>query len=179
MRHHYLLAAIPVSFLAGLWLGHTLPAEHQSTAAPGNALVATQHYTQTSEKNTEQTDTQQPESMSARIDTIQSELRTIRFTLDQLSTSLHADTASVGNANTGSNVVRASYTPNEIANFQNNIFGQLSDPGFNLNKLNTMLDFQKLPEADKKLVIDEIARRLDSGEIKKSAFLPGYSPASK
>ena len=161
MRHYYLFAAIAVSFLTGTWLGYTLSEQRQTNAAPGYTLATPQPYTQTD------------------MDVLHSELRAMKATLDQLSTSIHTSTTSSGESNTVDKISRANYAPNEIAGFQNNIYAQISDPSFNLNKLYAMPEFQKLSEQDKKPVLDEIARRLDSGEISKRAFLPGYNPASE
>lgn len=178
MRLQYALAAVPVSFLIGTWLGYALSGQ-QPADPPGRTLVTSQPYTQLTKTNIEQKDAEQLLSLSVKVDTVHSELRAMKATLDQLSTSLQTYAASLGNANPGGNISTATYTSNEIAGFQDNIFAQLSDPGFNLNKLNATPEFQKLPDEEKKLVMDEIARRLDSGEIDKSAFLPGYDPASK
>jgi hypothetical protein len=164
MRYYYLFAAIAVSFLTGTWLGYTLSEQRQTDAAPGYTLATPQPYTQTD------------------MDVLHSELRAMKATLDQLSTSIHTNTTSStssGESNTVDKISRANYAPNEIAGFQNNIYAQISDPSFNLSKLHAMPEFQKLSEQDKKPVLDEIAKRLDSGEISKRTFLPGYNPASE
>lgn len=179
MRHYYLLAAIPLSFLTGTWLGSTLSEQKQTDAAPGYTLATPQPYTRLDKGDTEQKDSQLPDSLSARMDAFHSELQAMKIALDQLSISIHSYATSRGGSNMVGSISATNYKPNEVAGFQNNIYAQLSDPVFNLNKLQAMPEFQKLSDADKKPVLDEIARRLDSGEINKSTFLPGYSPASK
>ena len=179
MRYYSLLAAIFVAFFTGTWLGHTLAQRHQTGVAPGDALATTPSYSRTAEKDPQYNDTQPLDSLTAKMDVVHSELRAVKAELDKLSSSLHTYTASSGNANTGDSISQTSYTPNEIAGFQNNIFAQAADPGFNLNKLHAMPEFQKLSAEDKATVLEEIARRLDSGEISKTAFLPGYRADSK
>lgn len=173
MRHYYLLAAIPLSFLAGTWLGSTLSEQEQTNAAPGYTLATPQPYTRLDKGDTEQKDNQLPDSLSARMDILHTELQAMKTVLHQLSTSIHSYAASRGGSNTVGSIGTTNYKPDEITGFQNNIYAQLSDPVFNLNKLLATPEFQKLSDADKKPVMDEIARRLDSGEIDKSAFLPG------
>lgn len=176
MRHQYLLAAITVSFLAGAWLGYT---QHQPDATPSYALARPEPDTLMTKEPSGQTDAPLPTTLSARMDALHADLRAMKATLDQLLTSMNSRAALRGELTTVNNSVTANYTPNEIAGFQNKIYALLSDPGFNLNKLNAMPEFQKLSEEDKKPVLEELARRLDSNEINKSIFLPGYIPASK
>ena len=178
MRYHYLLAAIPVAFVTGTWLGHTLAEQRGADEAPGYALTTTPSYSIAAEQNTQHSATQPVDALNAKIDVVHSELLAVKAGLDKLSTSFHTYAASAGNTNTADNVSQT-YTPNEIAEFQNNIFAQIGDPSFNLNELHAMPEFQKLSAQDKTIVLEEIARRLDSGEISKTAFLPGYSPDSE
>ena len=179
MRYHYLLAAIPVAFLTGTWLGHTLAEQRGADAAPGYVLATTPSYSRTPKKDTQHNATQPVDSLTAKMDAVHSELLTVKAGVDKLSASLLTYAASPGNTNRADNISQTRYTPNEIAEFQNNILAQIADPGFNLNKLHAMPEFQKLSAEDKTIVLEEIARRLDSGEISKTAFLPGYSADSE
>lgn len=177
MRRYYLFAVIPISFLTGTWLGYAISEQRLTDAALAYTLATPQPNAQTAQEHTDQKGSQLLSPLSARMDVLHAELQTMKATLDQISTSIHSNTTSHGRSNTTDNISAAKYTPNEIADFQNSINAQLSDPSFNLNRLLAMPEFQKLSEQEKKPVLDELARRLDSGEIKKSTFLPGYNPA--
>ena len=182
MSHFHLLAAIAVSLITGIWLGRTtLSEQHQTDRLPEYRLATPQPPTQAAREYTQQDVIQLFAPLSERIDAIRSELQTmktavreIQASLEQLTTSVQMNATLIEESNTAYNSNKDTYTPDEIAYFQNDIIAQLSDPAFNLEKLHAMPEFEKLSEEDKKPVLEEIARRLDSGEINKRAFLPGY-----
>lgn len=63
----------------------------------------------------------------------------------------------------------------EIESVKDNIYNSLLEPDFTLMKLTNSNDLNNLPEADKKEILDEVARRIEAGEIQLDSFLPGYN----
>lgn len=62
----------------------------------------------------------------------------------------------------------------DISYIKSEILTSIYNDGYTINELVTSDSLNSLSDADKKEVLDELARRMDSGEIELERFLPGY-----
>lgn len=65
-------------------------------------------------------------------------------------------------------------TEKEIDEIKGEVYNALLDTNFTLPELLNSEQLNNLPAEAKQQVLDEVARRIDSGEIDKADFLPGY-----
>jgi len=68
-------------------------------------------------------------------------------------------------------------TEKEIGEAKGDVYNALLDTRFTLTELLNSEQLNSLPSEARKEVLDEVARRIDSGEIDKTSFLPGYKAA--
>lgn len=65
-------------------------------------------------------------------------------------------------------------TEKEIDDTKDEVYNALLDTNYTLTELLNSEQLNNLPAEAKQQVLDEVARRIDSGEIDKTEFLPGY-----
>jgi len=172
MRNLYLSTSLLVFFLAGTWFGYAFLKQHDPNIAIGklqSEVLANQDDTVDKDGNL------LSHHQYQRLDEIEYQLQNINASLNKILVSIGSDSSTSYNTNVKTRIHQVEYSQDEVVEFQNDVLAQLSYSGFDLNKLNTMAKFQNLSEDQKEPVLREIARRLESGEIDKAQFLPGYS----
>lgn len=115
--------------------------------------------------------------LEQKLDTMLSMVNDITYKLDEISklnSSVVATEQVQENNNFTANDASSNLTVDEITEAKNVVYSSLSDPGFTFTQLVSLPELNTLPPAAKKEFFDEVARRIDSGEIDKEAFLPGY-----
>ena len=175
-----------ISFASGAaitaWLMYTHSGDSPGTSgsvAPAPASVSGMSGT------TEEMATALGRELGDRLDVILAELYELRDRVDRLDTTLadsafsaqmpenRADTSARDVADR-TNATSPALSGPEIETATGNILSRLSEPGFDMGQLASMPELQALPPDARSKVLGEIARRLDSGEIDKRTFLPGY-----
>lgn len=115
-------------------------------------------------------------------DLIEEKLDVILSQLNDLSINIENNQISQADINNRENETRFIETSNvkieltekEIDETKDEVYNALLDTNFTLPELLNSEQLNNLPAEAKQQVLDEVARRIDSGEIDKAAFLPGY-----
>lgn len=172
MRNLYLSASLLIFFLAGTWFGYAFLPPLETNTPPTqlhSELLKSQDGCDYKDTNL------MAHHQHERLDEIDYQLQNINASLNKIQVSISDDSSTSYNTHAETRIHKVEYSQHEVVEFQNDVLAQLSYPGFDLNKLNSMAKFQNLSEDQKEPVLREIARRLESGEIDKAEFLPGYN----
>lgn len=121
----------------------------------------------------EQSRLENPGLTDKKLDAILSKLNNISLTINETNSApgrANNDRPTLDNA-ADTNI---DMNPDEINNLKNDIYNSLLQPDYTFSQLTSSEALNSLSEIDKKEVLDEVAHRLDSGEIDIENFLPGY-----
>lgn len=162
------MALLLLAFFAGAWFDSTLRKQLNKNAITHSELLPL---------GTKEYDLDNVAILEKKLDAMLSMVNDITYKLDEinkLNSSADATKQVQENNNFTANDANSNLTADEITEAKNVVYSSLSDPGFTFTQLVSLPELNSLPPAAKKEFFDEVARRIDSGEIDKEAFLPGY-----
>ncbi len=123
-----------------------------------------------------------------KISILDSKMDTISYSIEKLSLAIHqpnvsqeiSDTNSDTNSDTDKDTESLeesehAFKDNSIVSVKDRLYSNLSNPTYTLPDILDSKEMSSLPKPEQQKVLAEIARRIDSGEIDKFQFLPGYS----
>ena len=160
MKRNILLGVI-FAFASGMALGRFTGLEEERGALPDGPSTVT------------------PSALTARLDSIDATLRALAVGLGQNPQSINAGRAAfdqppqVYPAPSHDGAVRAERTK-VFTEVKGRILSSLSNPDNNLNKLVQSADMRSLTPEQQDEIMQEVANRINSGQLSKEQFLPGY-----
>ena len=117
------------------------------------------------------------ESVEQKLDVILSQLNDLSINIENQQISYEDMNRRDIEARDDTSNSKINLTDKEIGDAKSGVYNALLDTNFTLTELLNSEQLNSLPTEEKKEVLDEVARRIDSGEINKMLFLPGYKSA--
>ncbi len=122
------------------------------------------------------------QSIIEKISLLDYKIDTINYTIEKLSSNnqTHSSQAITETSEAVKPLDESehSFKDNSIVSIKDRLYSNLSNPMYTLPDILESEEMTSLSQLEQQQILTEIARRIDSGEIDKSQFLPGYSERS-
>lgn len=173
MKTKYSYVVIPFAFSAGLIIGYMLNEPNENTGfsfkknhvsnSDTNSYIATKDI-----------------QLNSRISSLEQVVYSMNDSLKKLDTQIlrltnRFNRKAENSDHKSQHDLSGSYNQARIDVVKSQLFARLSDPTITFPRFISSDEMRSLPANERERVMKEVTRRLESGEINKETFLPGYS----